>query len=136
MLWTWNDVTSHFSSFIQYNATPRGRRVGHSLLLYGRISGRIPRKILVVVAKEEEVFVLDIVVGLEVLVRFSVDIIVVVVGGNAGNLSLNSWRLRRSRVGSWLGRGSFFSRAQRISKLRLESQEVLLKLSLTLGVDS
>ena len=121
MLWTWNDVTSHFSSFIQYNATPRGRRVGHSLLLYGRISGRIPRKILVVVAKEEEVFVLDIVVGLEVLVRFSVDIIVVVVGGNAGNLSLNSWRLRRSRVGSWLGRGSFFSRAQRISKLRLES---------------
>ena len=58
--------------------------------MYGRISGRI----LVVVAKEEEVFVLDIVVGLEVLVRFSVDIIVVVVvGWNAGNLSLNSRRL-------------------------------------------
>ena len=100
--------------------------------MYGRISGRI----LIVVAKEEEVFVLDIVVGLEVLVRFSVDIVFVVVGWNAGNLSLNSRRLGRSWAGSWLGRGSFFSRAQRIPKLRLESQEVLLKLSLTLGVDS
>ena len=115
---------------IHVYSSPGGRRIGHSLLLYGRISGWI----LIVVAKEEEVFVLDIVVGLEVLVRFSVDI--VVVGGNAGNLSLNSWGLGRSRAGSWLGRGSFFSRSKRISKLRLESQEVLLKLSLTLGVDS
>ena len=130
VLRTWNDITCVALSYDLY-APPCGRRVGHSLLLYGRISGRI---LIVVVAKEEEVFVLDIVVGLEVLVRFSVDI--VVVGGNAGNLSLNSWGLGRSRAGSWLGRGSFFSRSKRISKLRLESQEVLLKLSLTLGVDS
>ena len=74
--------------------------------MYGRISGRI----LIVVAKEEEVFVLNIVVGLEVLVRFSVDIVVVVVvGWNAGNLSLNSRGLRRSWAGSWLGGGGFFS---------------------------
>ena len=37
---------------------------------------------------------------------------------------------------SWLGRGnSFFSRAKRIPELRLERQKVLLKLSLTLGID-
>ena len=91
VLRTWNDITCVALSYDLY-APPCGRRVGHSLLLYGRISGRI---LVVVVAKEKEVFVLDIVVGLEVLVRFSVDV-VVVVGWNSSYLSLNSWGLRRS----------------------------------------
>ena len=58
------------------------------MLLNGRIWG-----ILIVVTKEEEVFVLDIVVGLEVLIRFAVDIIVVDVGWSSRNLCLNSGRL-------------------------------------------
>ena len=65
---------SRMSRVLYCNAAPGGRRIGHSLLLYWRISGRI----LIIVAKEEEVFVLNIVVGLEILVRFVVDIVVVV----------------------------------------------------------
>ena len=95
----------------------------------GRIVGTL--YLVVVVAKEEEVFVLNIVVGLEVLIRFAV-----AVGWDSCHLCLNSWGLGRFLARIRLGRGwNFFSRAQRISKLRLESQKVLFKLSLTLGID-
>ena len=110
-------------------ASPGGRWLSHSLLLNGRIVGTL--YVVVVVAKEEEVFVLNIVVGLEVLIRFAV-----AVGWNSCHLCLNSWGLGRFLARIRLGRGwNFFSRAQRISKLRLESQKVLFKLSLTLGID-
>ena len=126
VLWIWKDHHGkcRMSQFII--TAPCGRWLGHSLLLNGRIFGT-----LIVVAKKEEVFVLDIVVWLEVLIRLAV-----AVGWNICHLCLTSWGLRRSLARSWLGRGnSFFSRAQRIPKLRLERQKVLLKLSLTLGID-
>ena len=118
---------SRMSRVLYFNAAPSWRRIGHSLLLNWGTSGRI----LIVVAKEEEVFVLNIVVGLEVLIRFAV-----AVGWDSCHLCLNSWGLGRFLARIRLGRGwNFFSRAQRISKLRLESQKVLFKLSLTLGID-
>ena len=126
VLWIWKDHHGkcRMSQFII--TAPCGRWLGHSLLLNGRIFGTF-----IVVAKKEEVFVLDIVVWLEVLIRLAV-----AVGWNICHLCLTSWGLRRSLARSWLGRrDSFFSQAQRIPKLRLERQKVLLKLSLTLGID-